>query len=74
MTQSGPPPPARPIRRALMALATIAVFGVAVHVLAPAANGVKIAGLPLGYEIAAQIGPLVIAFLVILMSKSKVRS
>jgi len=57
-----------------MALATIAVFGVAVHVLAPAANGVKIAGLPLGYEIAAQIGPLVIAFLVILMSKSKVRS
>jgi len=74
MTQPGPHRPARPIRKALLALATIAMFGAAMHVLAPAANGIKIAGLPLGYEIAAQIGPLILALLVIFMSRSKVRS
>lgn len=66
--------PARPIRRALFALLLIAIFGGALHLLAPAANGLKLAGLPLGYEIAAQIGPLLLALIVVWLASGKVPS
>ncbi len=66
-------------RRILLVVALFAVFGVGLHVLAPTINGmtfngIKLTGLPLGYWIAAQLGPLLLALLVVWLSKHKASS
>lgn len=55
-------------RRELLLLCLFLTIGVAVHVLAPTANGLKIAGLPMGYWLAAQLGPLLLAFILVWLS------
>lgn len=70
------PSPIDPIskRRTLLVVVLFAVFGVGLHVLAPTINGIKLTGLPLGYWIAAQLGPLLLALLVVWLSKHKASS
>ena len=44
------------------------VFGVGMHAFAPTLNGIKVWGLPLGYWVAAQGAPLLLAGLAVWLS------
>ena len=58
-------------RRALLICVVFPIFGVALHCLAPTLNGLRLAGLPLGYWIAAQGGALLLAFALVWLSSGK---
>ena len=58
-------------RRGLLVVVLVAVFGIGLHLLAPTFNGIKLSGLPLGYWIAAQLGPLMLAVLLVRLSNRK---
>ncbi|MEQ1696352.1 MAG: DUF4212 domain-containing protein [Hyphomicrobiaceae bacterium] len=59
-------------RRAILFLVLFAIFGIGLHLLAPTFNGLKLSGLPLGYWIAAQLGPLLLAVAFVWFSARKV--
>ena len=58
-------------RRAFLICVLFLVFGVAMHCLAPTLNGLKLAGLPMGYWLAAQGGPLLLALALVWLSSGK---
>lgn len=58
-------------RRAIFVLVFFAILGIGLHLLAPTLNGIKLAGLPFGYWIAAQLGHVALALLVILTTARK---
>ena len=58
-------------KRAMFVLVSFAILGIGLHLLAPTLNGIKLAGLPFGYWIAAQLGPVALALLVILTTARK---
>jgi putative solute:sodium symporter small subunit len=59
-------------RRAVLVVVLFAIFGIGLHALASTFNGIKLAGLPLGYWLAAQFGPVVLALLLAWISARKV--
>jgi putative solute:sodium symporter small subunit len=61
-------------RRTLLYSVLFAIFGVGLHAAAPTLNGLKLSGLPLGYWTSAQLGPLLLAALLIALSNRKAAS
>ena len=58
-------------RRTLCVCSVFLVLGVGIHVFAPTLNGLKMFGLPAGYAIAAQGGPLLLAVLFVMWRSRK---
>jgi putative solute:sodium symporter small subunit len=52
---------ARKALGALLVCVAMVSLGVGIHMFAPTLNGLKVSGLPLGYWMAAQGGPIVLA-------------
>lgn len=59
-------------KRAFLALVLFAICSIGLPALAATFNGLKLAGLPLGYWMAAQLGPLFLALLLAWISARKV--
>jgi putative solute:sodium symporter small subunit len=66
--------PAKPLRRALGMLIILALVGIAPHLIAPTLNGFKLAGVPLGFAVSAQIGPVVLALMMFWIASRKVKT
>lgn len=68
------PGPQRSIskRRTMFLVVLFPIFGVGVHVFAPTFNGLKLSGLPAGYWIAAQLGPVLLALILVCLPARKV--
>jgi putative solute:sodium symporter small subunit len=58
-------------QRRLILLVLFAAFGIGMHILAPTANGLKFEGVPLGYFLAAQGGPILMALLLVWLTAGR---